>query len=161
MMVAVSGPGGSINHVSVVAHDLGESIGFYRELFGAEELATPDFGFPVRWLAIGALQLHVFERPDDAPVYAHFAIEVDDVVPVLEEARRRGILDAETFGYSHAELPGGESQVYLRDPSRNLVEVNDAHGEAARSRVPDMIRLADRRPQPASPVPRLSLRGSA
>ncbi len=149
--------GVGLNHVSVVAHDLDESIRFYRELFGMEEVATPDFGFPVRWLQLGPTQVHVFERPDGAPTYAHLAIEVDDVVAVVEEAQRRGILDEEAFGYSMAELPGGEAQVYLRDPSGNLVEVNHPDGAGARARIPGMILLAERLPQPAGAVPRLSL----
>jgi catechol 2,3-dioxygenase-like lactoylglutathione lyase family enzyme len=149
-----------LNHVSVLARDLGESARFYRELFGAEEVPAPSFGVAVRWLSIGDHQLHVFEAPDDEPpVHAHLAIEVDDVFPIVEEAKRRGILDA-TFGYTMAELPGGESQVYLRDPTGNLVEVNDRDGATARARIPDMILLADRLPQPDGPVPRLALRGS-
>ena len=99
-----------LNHVSVVAHDLAESVRFYRELFGMQEIPTPDFGFPVQWLRLGDLQLHLFERPDGPPIYAHLALEVDDVVALVDEARRRGILDATTFGYAVAELPGGEAR---------------------------------------------------
>ena len=69
-----------LNHVSVVAHDLDESVRFYVDVLGLEPLPTPAFGFPVQWLRAGSLQVHVFERPDDPPAYAHFAFEVDDVV---------------------------------------------------------------------------------
>ncbi len=146
-----------LNHVSVVAHDLAESVRFYCELFGMEEIPTPDFGFPVQWLRLGELQLHLFERPDGPPIYAHLALEVDDVVALVDEARRRGILDATTFGYAAAELPGGEAQVYLRDPAGNLVEVDHPDGAAARARIPEMVVFAERRPQPVGPVPRLFL----
>jgi catechol 2,3-dioxygenase-like lactoylglutathione lyase family enzyme len=146
-----------LNHVSVVAHDLAESVRFYREVFGMEELPTPDFGFPVQWLRLGDLQLHLFERPDGPPVYAHFAIEVDDVVALVAEAQRREILDHTTFGYAMAELPGGEAQVYLRDPAGNLVEVDAPDGAAAREQIPGMILFTERRPQPDGPVPRLFL----
>ena len=149
--------GRGLNHVSVVAHELEESIAFYREVFGMEELPTPDFGFPVRWLRLGGLQLHLFERPDDAPVYAHFAIEVDDVVALIRTAQARGILDDTTFGYAMAELPGGEAQVYLRDPAGNLIEVDHLDGAAARAAIPEMILLSERRPQPDGPIPRLFL----
>lgn len=37
-------------HVSVHAHDLEESARFYRDLFGMEELPSPDFPSPVHWL---------------------------------------------------------------------------------------------------------------
>ena len=109
-----------LNHVSVVARDLAESIRFYVDVLGLEPLATPDFGFPVQWLGAGDLQVHLFERPDEPPAHAHLALEVDDIVAVYERARSLGILDATTFGYAIAELPGGEAQLYVRDPAGNL-----------------------------------------
>ncbi len=149
--------GKGLNHVSVVAHDLDESIAFYIEVFEMEELPTPDFGFPVRWLRLGALQLHLFERPDEPPTYAHCAIEVDDVVALARAAEARGILDDTSFGYAMAELPGGEAQIYLRDPAGNLIEVDHPDGAGAREQLPGMILLSERRPQPEGPVPKLFL----
>ena len=60
-----------LNHVSIVARDLEESVRFYVDELGLEPLPTPDFGFPVQWLKAGALQVHVFERPDEPPTHAH------------------------------------------------------------------------------------------
>ena len=132
-----------LNHVSVVARDLEESIRFYVDVLGLEPLPTPDFGFPVQWLAAGELQVHLFERPDEPPTHAHFAFTVDDIVGVYEQARALGILE------------GGEAQLYIRDPAGNLLEFYHPDGAAARERIPEMIVLADRRPQPVGPVPRL------
>jgi catechol 2,3-dioxygenase-like lactoylglutathione lyase family enzyme len=144
-----------LNHVSVVARDLDESVRFYVEVLGLEPIPTPDFGFPVQWLRAGALQVHLFERPDAPPTYAHFALHVDDVVALYERARELDILDRTSFGYPIAELPGGEAQLYIRDPAGNLLELDHPEGAAARERIPEMIVLAERRPQPAGPVPRL------
>ena len=116
-----------LNHVSIVAHDLEESVRFYVDELGLEPLPTPDFGFPVQWLKAGTLQVHVFERPDEPPSHAHLALEADDIVAVYERARSLGILDR-TFGYAIAELPGGEAQLYLRDPAGNLVELDHPDG---------------------------------
>ena len=146
-----------LNHVSIVARDLEESVRFYVDELGLETLPTPDFGFPVQWLKAGALQVHVFERPDEPPTHAHLALEADDIVAVYERAQSLGILDR-TFGYAIAELPGGEAQLYLRDPSGNLIELDHPDGAAARARIPEMIVLAERRPQPDGPVPRLFAR---
>lgn len=148
-----------LNHVSVVARDLGESVRFYVDVLGLEPLPTPDFGFPVQWLRAGSLQVHLFERPDPPPTYAHFALEVDDVVALYERARAAGALD-ESFGYTIAELPGGEAQLYVRDPAGNLLELDHPDGAAARQRIPEMIVLAERRPQPEGPVPRLFAPGA-
>jgi catechol 2,3-dioxygenase-like lactoylglutathione lyase family enzyme len=42
-----------VNHVSVNAVNLAESVEFYVELFGARPIATPNFGLPVQWLGLG------------------------------------------------------------------------------------------------------------
>jgi catechol 2,3-dioxygenase-like lactoylglutathione lyase family enzyme len=150
----MAGPAG-LSHVSVVARDLDESTRFYVEVLGLEVLPTPDFGFPVQWLGAGDRQVHLFERPDAAPTYAHIALEVDDLVACYERARELGILDASTFGYAVAELPGGEGQLYLRDPAGNLVELDCRDVAGAGERIPEMVVLAELRPQPPGPVPRL------
>jgi catechol 2,3-dioxygenase-like lactoylglutathione lyase family enzyme len=144
-----------LNHDSVVAHDLEESVRFYVDVLGLEALPTPDFGFPVQWLRVGSLQVHVFERPDEPPAYAHFALEVDDVVALYERARELGILDRTSFGYAIAELPGGEAQLYIRDPAGNLLELDHPDGAAAREQIEEMVLFSERRPQPDGPTPQL------
>src|SRR5215211_540008 len=89
-------------HTSVHAHDLDESVRFYRELFGMEEIPAPDFPFPVRWLRLGDLQLHLFQSDEAAPRGHHFGVDVDDFEAAYEKA--------------------GEMDV--RDPAGNMVEVN-------------------------------------
>lgn len=131
----------SLNHVSVVARDLEESIAFYERLFGLERLPTPNFGFPVQWLRVGDLQLHLFERPEQAPTYHHFAFSVDDFPALYERARQAGVFHGGAFRHHLFELPGDIVQLYLRDPGGNLVEV-DAPGASA---LPDAIRADMRR----------------
>ena len=109
-----------INHVSVSAQDLDRSERFYQELFGTRRLPTPDFGHPVRWLQVGDMQLHLFNRPDQAPPNHHFAVTVDDFETVFRRAREGGFLDRPEV----RRLPDGSAQAYLRDPAGNLVEIN-------------------------------------
>ena len=71
-------------HVSV--HDLDESARFYKDLVGLEELSSPDFPFPVRWLRIGDLQLRLFQSEDPAPQGHHFGLDVDDFEAVYSRA---------------------------------------------------------------------------
>jgi catechol 2,3-dioxygenase-like lactoylglutathione lyase family enzyme len=113
-----------INHVSVNARDLQDSVEFYVDLLGAERLATPNFGFPVQWLALGRTQLHLFERPLKPTSHHHFAVAVDDVEPVYRAAERRNAFDFDAFGNHLVELPGDLVQLYVRDPAGNLVEID-------------------------------------
>jgi catechol 2,3-dioxygenase-like lactoylglutathione lyase family enzyme len=126
----------TINHVSVNARDLAESVDFYADLLGAEPIATPNFGFPVQWLALGRTQLHLFQKDVAPPSHHHLGITVDDLEPVYRAAERRGAFDREAFGNHLVELPGDLVQLYVRDPTGNLVEL-DHHGV---DRLPDDIR---------------------
>jgi catechol 2,3-dioxygenase-like lactoylglutathione lyase family enzyme len=125
-----------INHVSVNARNLQESVDFYVDLFSAEPLPTPNFGLPVQWLALGRTQLHLFERDLQPTSHHHLAITVDDVEPVYRAAERRGVFDRQAFGNHLVELPGDVVQLYVRDPAGNLVEI-DHHGV---DRLPDDLR---------------------
>lgn len=133
-----------LNHVSIVVRDMEESVRFYAEVFGMEPLPTPNFGFPVQWLRVGDLQLHLFKRDVPAPQYHHFAITVDDFHAVYLKAKALGIFDSTRFRHHLYELPGGCVQLYLRDPAGNLVEVDWPDVAALdRSIVTDLRRLAD------------------
>jgi catechol 2,3-dioxygenase-like lactoylglutathione lyase family enzyme len=113
-----------INHVSVVANDLEESARFYEELFGMERIATPRFPEPVLWLRLGNQQLHLFQRPVDAPLYHHLGLDVDDFESLYRRAKEHGLLDDTAWGWKLRSHPTGWVQLYLRDPAGNLVEVD-------------------------------------
>jgi catechol 2,3-dioxygenase-like lactoylglutathione lyase family enzyme len=126
-----------INHVSVNARNLQESVDFYVDLLGAELIPTPNFGLPVQWLALGDTQLHLFERDLTPTSHHHLGITVEDLEPVFRAAQRRDACDHAAFGNHLVLLPGDVVQLYIRDPAGNLVEI-DHHGAA---RLPDDIRV--------------------
>jgi catechol 2,3-dioxygenase-like lactoylglutathione lyase family enzyme len=126
----------TINHVSVNARDLRESVDFYVELFGADPIPTPNFGLPVQWLALGRTQLHLFERDLRPTSHHHFAITVEDVDPVYRAAERRDAFEHHAFGNHLIELPGDVVQLYVRDPAGNLVEID----QSGVDRLPDDLR---------------------
>ena len=125
-----------VNHVSINARDLAESVDFYVDLLGAEPIPTPNFGLPVQWLALGRTQLHLFEKDLQPTSHHHLGITVDDLDPVYRAAERRGAFDYDAFGNHLVELPGDLVQLYLRDPAWNLVEI-DQDGV---DRLPDDLR---------------------
>ncbi|HYQ85143.1 MAG TPA: VOC family protein [Rubrobacter sp.] len=93
-------------HVSVSATDLEESVRFYTDFFGMEEVPSPDFSGPVRWLRVGNLQLHLFLDEDPAPASHHFALDVDDFEAAYRRAEELGVRDEGRFS-SVRELPCG------------------------------------------------------
>jgi catechol 2,3-dioxygenase-like lactoylglutathione lyase family enzyme len=127
-----------VNHVSVSASDLSASTDFYSRLLNATPIATPDFGNPVQWLALGDTQLHLFQSDVEPTRPHHFGVEVDlDTLVAAYRMAAEGDLLDDVFQGDLVELPGDVVQLYLRDPSGNLVEL-DAVG--ARSLPDDMRR---------------------
>ena len=136
------------NHVSVHARNLEDSVRFYVDVFGMERLPTYSFAFPVQYLRLGDLQLHVFERNTEAPCYHHIGIDVDDFEEAYRRARELGILERESFFDDIHELPDGSVQMYLRDPAGNLIEIDWPDVTTLdRSLLPELERLADSVPQ--------------
>jgi catechol 2,3-dioxygenase-like lactoylglutathione lyase family enzyme len=139
-----------INHVSVSASDLEASVRFYTEVFGMERVPAPTFaGQAVAWLRLGNQQLHLFQREGaPAPQFHHFGIDVDDFEGAYTRVRELEIRDELTFFGGIFELPGGEAQMYLRDPAGNLVEIDWPDVSTLdRAIVTDIVRLADVVPQ--------------
>ena len=134
----------ALNHVSIPARDLEESARFYEQLFGLERLPTPTFAIDVIWLQLGDAQLHLFELGDNGTTRLHhFGVEVDDFEAFYIRLGELGVRDP-AFASSIYELPSGNVQLYLRDPTGNLVEI--AWPDVAtldRSIVTDLRRLAD------------------
>jgi catechol 2,3-dioxygenase-like lactoylglutathione lyase family enzyme len=124
------------------------SLRFYIEVFGMERLPSPNFAQHVEWLRLGEQQLHLFKSESPAPRSHHFALDVDDFEAAYLKAKELDLLDADAFGASVRELPGGAVQMYLRDPAGNLVEVDWPDiSTLDRDVVRDISRVADERPQ--------------
>jgi catechol 2,3-dioxygenase-like lactoylglutathione lyase family enzyme len=112
------------NHVSIHARDLGESTRFYAKVLGMEPIPTYKFAFPVQYLRLGDLQLHLFERDSDAPLFHHIGVNFDNFEQAYIRAKELGILERESFFEDMYELPDGSVQMYLREPAGNLIEID-------------------------------------
>jgi catechol 2,3-dioxygenase-like lactoylglutathione lyase family enzyme len=145
-------------HVSVSARDLEESIRFYEDFFGMEEVPSPDFSGPVRWLRVGDLQLHLFLDEEAAPPRHHFALDVDDFQAAYAKAQEMGVQVASGNYSTVRELPGGEAQMYVKDPAGNLVEIN---GRDAASLDPAVVGETRKIGGPADAVLYMQPRGDA
>jgi catechol 2,3-dioxygenase-like lactoylglutathione lyase family enzyme len=147
MCPAMEGRAIGLNHVSVPARDLEDSLRFYVDVLGLERIPSPDFAVPVEWLRAGDLEVHLFRRDEGEPPRSqHFGLEVDDFMAVYRRVRAH--LDGATFGAAVVELPDGGVQMYVRDPAGNLVELD--HREASsvdRGEVSEYVVLAEMVPQ--------------
>jgi lactoylglutathione lyase len=115
----------SLNHVSLHAVDLQESVDFYVHIFGMERIPTPNFAFPVQWLRLGDQQLHLFVRDGTPPPqFHHVAFNVDDFEAIYQQAQELSLHDTTAFFSQIYELPDGSVQMYIRDPAGNLVEID-------------------------------------
>lgn len=111
-----------VNHVNVSVEDIDDAVEFYEAVLGMERIPSIESSAPGAWFQVGDTQLHLTERGGPGPEIHHFAVTVDDFAAVYERAVERDALDADTFGAALYELPDGAAQLYLRDPSGNLVE---------------------------------------
>lgn len=109
------------NHVNVSVEDVDAAVDFYEAVLGLDRIPSINSTAPGAWFRVGDAQLHLTERGGPAPEVHHFAVTVDDFPAVYERAVERDALD-DTFGAPLYEFADGAVQMYLRDPSGNLVE---------------------------------------
>lgn len=116
----------TLNHVSIPARDLAQSEAFYRDILGCERIQAPNFGFPVCWMRLGDLQLHLQQVGPSADMrtYQHFAVEVADFTAAYKALKARGAFEEGTRYADLWLLPSGEVQMFVRDPSDNLFEID-------------------------------------
>lgn len=128
-----------LTHVSLIAEDVDESAAFYEEVIGCERIPTPAFGnqadfeadehIDIRILRIGDHQLHLWNDPAqeiERIRFAHFGVHVDDFETVYRKAEER---DAFASVGNPSAPPrvfefNGNAQMYLCDPTGNLLEVD-------------------------------------
>lgn len=108
-----------LHHVALCVTDENEALAFYRDVLGLAVLPRPDFGFGGHWLDAGGGQIHLMRAETVPEGGHHLAIRVEDLDAVVAELRTRGVVVGTV-----PHLPGAGRQAFLRDPSGNLVELN-------------------------------------
>jgi len=109
-----------IQHVSIGSHDVGKSIEFYQWLGLSVVPDRPDFGVGGAWLQAGGQQVHLIATDKKTPgLENHFAFIVDNLDACLTELAAHDIQ-----AYRSPHTPGAGYQVFIKDPSGNVVELN-------------------------------------
>ncbi len=110
-----------VHHVSINVVNLDAALKFYVDLLGLKPLPRPDFGFAGAWLAAGGQQLHLIQAGESHVSRGeHFAFQVGDIDGACAELRSHGLDVSDPMA-----LPGAGRQAFLRDPSGNVVELNE------------------------------------
>ena len=114
-----------VHHVSINVHDAEAARRFYVGVLGfVERTDRPEFPFDGAWLDVGpgGQQLHLLEVEGvAAPAGQHFAVGVDDLDAAIAAINACGV---EVSAPTHV----GEvaRQAFLKDPTGNLVELNQS-----------------------------------
>lgn len=113
-----------INHATLVVSDLDKARHFYEQELGLEPLPTFNLDFPAQFYRVNERQqLHITEWPDQCSFRGHICFEVDDFNTVFHRMRELNAIDTSPWGRVR-RLPDGAMQMFVRDPSGNLLEIS-------------------------------------
>lgn len=117
-----------INHVTLIVKNLEEAGKFYENELGLELLPAFQFDYPVLFFKFNEeQQLHLSEWEDNQSFRGHVCLTVDDFNAIFYRMKELGIIDTNPWGKAR-KLPDGAMQMFVRDPSGNLVELSSGPG---------------------------------
>ncbi|ASV29849.1 VOC family protein [Maribacter cobaltidurans] len=113
-----------INHVALVVSNLEEACKFYEHELGLEPIPAFLFDYPTAFFKFNEeQQLHLTEWEDTYSFRGHLCVTVDDINEVFFRMKELGVIDINPWGKVR-QLPDGAIQMFVRDPSGNLVEIS-------------------------------------
>ena len=110
-----------IHHVSINVTDLDAALNFYVDTLGLSVIESrPDLGVGGAWLDAGEQEIHLLELDGfEAPPGQHFAFQVDDLASAIATLDERGVTAT-----APNTMDGICSQAFIKDPTGNLIELN-------------------------------------
>ena len=111
------------NHFSLHVAQLPESIHFYGQVLGLQQIDRPAFDFDGAWFAIGpGLELHLIagrvQPVSSSKRGAHYAFYISDLQAAIVHLQAQNIPIQGPFG-----RPDGAQQVFINDPDDYVVEL--------------------------------------
>ncbi len=111
-----------INHVTLIVDQLETAAKFYEEEVGLEAVPAFVFDYPTAFFKFpNGQQLHLSEWEDEQSFRGHLCITVDNFNEVFYRMKELGIIDIKPWGKVR-QLQKGVMQLFVRDPSGNLIE---------------------------------------
>ena len=129
-MQAAPAPPVGLDHAALHVADLGESVAFYEQVFGLEEIPAPGDPTVIRWLGLGPAQLHLIHYDGDVPPTTkavHFALRVADFDALVARVADLGVPYSDWPGAPATVSVRGDGirQIYVQDPDGYWIEVNN------------------------------------
>jgi catechol 2,3-dioxygenase-like lactoylglutathione lyase family enzyme len=116
----------NINHVALVVTNLEEACQFYEKELDLEAIPAFLFDYPTAFFKINEdQQLHLTEWEDVFSFRGHICLQVDDINAIYWRMKELGVIDIKPWGHVR-QLPDGPIQMFVRDPSGNLLELSSA-----------------------------------
>lgn len=113
-----------INHVTLIVNNLEETASFYENELGLEPIPAFVFDYPTAFFKINdTQQLHLSEWEDEMSFRGHICFKVDNFSELFWRFKEQGIIDIKPWGKVR-QLTDGAMQMFIRDPSGNLVELS-------------------------------------
>jgi catechol 2,3-dioxygenase-like lactoylglutathione lyase family enzyme len=113
-----------INHVTLIVDQLEEAAKFYEEELGLEVIPAFVFDYPTAFFKINETQqLHLSEWEDKQSFRGHICLVVDDFNAIFHRMKALKTIDVQPWGRVR-QLPSGAMQMFIRDPSGNLLEIS-------------------------------------
>lgn len=113
-----------INHITLIVSKLEENAAFYENELGLEVIPAFVFDYPTAFFKINEeQQLHLSEWEDAQSFRGHVCLTIDDFNTFYWRAKDLNIIDIDPWGKVR-QLPDGAMQLFVRDPSNNLLEIS-------------------------------------
>jgi len=112
-----------LDHISLHVADVRDSVTFYKEVMGLEEIPRPPFSFQGAWLSLGNGQtLHLIGGRTMQPYWGsrgtHIAFAVVDISRAAAYFEERGVARTPV-----KERPDGIRQFFVADPDGYCLEI--------------------------------------
>ncbi len=111
-----------LNHIAIECADLENSIRFYTDIIGLQQIPRPNFDFNGAWFALGSQELHLIERvglPSVKRNNHHYSLKVADVF----EAEKALLQNGFSTMSAPSPRPDGAIQLFLTDPDGYVIEI--------------------------------------
>ena len=111
-----------INHVTLIVDNLEAAATFYEEEMGLQPIPAFVFDYPTEFFKFpNGQQLHLSEWEDAQSFRGHLCLTIDNWSEMFHRMKALGIIDLAPWG-NVRQLQKGVMQMFVRDPSGNLLE---------------------------------------